>query len=615
MASSSYNVMLAAAALPDPSRSRQVVIGTADDVVFFGGAGVGANGASAAAAGVALPGGATLSLGATSGAPGVTGQVLTSGGAGVTPFWGNFTFTITPVANGAYTLGAPFAPLYVFDGAATSWSVALPNLAPGARFWLKNYAGAGSVTTAAVPVGGTTAIAGFVISTNSSTLFVCDGALWYIVASSAPPSAPAAPTAVSITSATQALMTVNWSAPVSWGSFVANAYSIRIYQGPTTGTPVAGARIDPLTTTYSLSPIGASFDFSNTTPFVAAVVAINSRGLTSDASVSAPYSLPNSGPPTGVTIVTNYSPISPTTSSMSVSWTAPVWGVQGAGTSYTVNIYQGPTSGTPVASTTVSTALTTATLSGVFNLNSPTAFTTTVSAVNGYGQAPVTGTSVGYSWAVTAGTVSIDTPASQFANSVTVRWSGFAPINSYAYISLYRVNVLLNGSPYSNTETYASDSTWEVGTNGFDFAQNLPLSATVEAVTLFSGASANSPVYNWGAVTITGFSAYNIQTDPFTRNCQTMYVTWSPPPFQGSNPATVTATASAPQLTPVTAQSGSLTDTITSGSLFIPGNSNLVSGYFIVSVLKEGSQRKTVWTISIVNNFNGAVATLTGYQF
>ena len=519
MASSSYNVLLAAAALPDASRSRQVVVGTADDVVFFGGAGVGANGASAGASGAALLGGATLALGATGGAgggPGVTGQVLTSGGAGVTPFWGNFTFTITPTVGSAYPLRAPFAPLYVFDGAATGWAVALPDVAPGARFWLKNYAGAGSVSTAVVPVGGTTAFAGLSISTGLSAQFVCDAARWYVVAASAPPSAPAAPTSVAISNPTQASMTVSWDAPTDWGGFVADYYTISIYQGSGQYLErVQQSYLQPTSLQISRSG-GGTFDFSSATPFTATVTAVNT-GLLASTGTSAPYSLPNSQPPTNVTITNSQSPRSPTATSMQVNWVAPVWGVQGPG-SYTVTIYQGSSA---VATAPASTAATTATLSGAFDLSNQTPFTATVTAVNGWGQAPVTGTSIGYSWAIGEGAVTITTPSSYGAPSVTVNWSGFAA--GLAPIQDYAIALLQNGVEKSSATAYSNSNSVDVGTYGFDLLSGA-WSARVTATTAFgSSRNATSISYNWGPTNLSVATTINDYDG-------SPYVTWVPVP-------------------------------------------------------------------------------------
>ena len=326
MASSSYNVLLAAAALPDPSRSRQVVIGTADDVVFFGGAGANATGVMASAAGVSLAAAATITA---SGETGALGQIFTSDGGA--PYWATRTQILESGAG--LTLSRPLAQLYSVYG-PTSWDLTLPAASSvGEQFWLKNYAPPGVVSAgnALVPLGAT-APGNVSMSTGQSSAYLCDGQLWYQLGSPQVVVAPGAPTSPQIlfrTQFTRKYFAVSWGVPITGSP--ATDYHWRIeYSGNTIGSG-------------STAGLSAEFYYEFTTSriYTLIVYASNSAGNGPAASASTNY-IPQQ--PQNVTIAR---PNSANPTSLFVSWNA-VPGVN----SYVVNIYKNSINGAILGSTT-----------------------------------------------------------------------------------------------------------------------------------------------------------------------------------------------------------------------------------------------------------------------
>ncbi|NBQ70696.1 MAG: hypothetical protein EBU46_18440 [Nitrosomonadaceae bacterium] len=321
MASSSFNVLLGAAALPDASRGRQVVIGTADDTTFFGGS----TGIAVSAAGVSLAATATITA---SGETGALGQILTSEGL---PYWATSTQLL---ASGAgLTLSRPLAQIYSVYG-PTSWDLTLPAASSaGAQFWLKNYSPPGAVSAgnALVPLGAVTpGVAA--MSTGQSSAFLCDGQLWYQLGSPQVVVAPGAPTSPQIlfrTQFTRKYFAVSWGVPTTGST--ATDYHWRIEIG---GSVIGSGSTPGLSAEFY-------YEFNIALIYTLIVYASNSAGDGPAASASTNFIPPQPG---NVTIAR---PDSANPASLIVSWNA-VAGIN----SYVVNIYKNSILGPVLGSST-----------------------------------------------------------------------------------------------------------------------------------------------------------------------------------------------------------------------------------------------------------------------
>ena len=239
--------------------------------------------------------------------------------------------------------------------------------------------------------------------------------------------------------------------------------------------------------------------------------------------------------------------VTPTTSSMTVTWTAPTPGAS-ALDYYTVRIYQGGLApGNLVTSGTVAAPTLTRTLTSTFNLTSVAVFYATVTATN---LAPVgltghAGQSPGYSWAVvpaTPGSISIAVPASASPATLSVSWTAppvaVLPLTSYN-ISIYQSSTLigqsLGVSPGAVSFSVPPVSSYSLAT------VPQPITAQVTAINGYGSSPVGQSVgYEWYNPSITPDGVVANDVDLNSQQCPSITVNWTAPQvYTGSETVSV----------------------------------------------------------------------------
>lgn len=246
--------------------------------------------------------------------------------------------------------------------------------------------------------------------------------------------------------------------------------------------------------------------------------------------------------------------VTPTTSSMTATWTAATAGVTPLDY-YTVRIYQGELAPSNlVTSGTVAASALTKMLTGTFNLTSVAQFYATVTATN---SAPASltgpaGQSTGYSWAVVPAapsSIAIAVPASATPAALSVSWTAppvaVLPLASYN-VSIYQSDSTLIGQSLGVSPGAISYNVPPV--SSYNLATVLqPITAQVTAINSY-GASpvGDSPSYNWYTPTFGGTPL--TANGKFSSNmlCSSITAAWNNP--QVYNPGdTIQINLSTPQ--------------------------------------------------------------------
>lgn len=382
-------------------------------------------------------------------------------------------------------------------------------------------------TTTQTVSGSTTSINFIGLSYNTSYTFqvaainVLGLGLYSSASNSVTPyTTPDAPTSVTASvSPSNTSASVSWVAPVFNGGSPITGYSV--VSNPTTTIQTASAGAN------SLSFTGLTFGVAYT--FTVSAVNLAGTGTASVASNSVtPYT--TSDPPTSVA-----TSISPSNTSASVSWVAPVFNGGSPITGYSV--VSNPTTTTQ----TVSAGASSLNFTG---LSYGTAYTFTVAAINSVGTGVYSASSNSITPTTTPATPTIGLASvSASSTSATITWT--APFSNGSAITGYSIV----SNPETTTQTTGSGSTSMTFTG---LTYGTAYTFTVAAVNTVGMGSYSSPSNSVTPYTTPGTPTIGIATA--ITNSSSTTVTWVAPSSNGgstitgysiiSSPATITQTAS-----------------------------------------------------------------------
>ena len=380
------------AALPSNSASNQIVIGTAAETVYFGGAGnSGGSGLFINSSSLTLSGNTALTV---SGKVGAAGQYLVSNGPSAAPYWGppnprQFTSD--------FTVAQPISSLYVLENNANPavlFKLPAP-MASQAPIYVKNNTNTSALTVSGLNLiaqGTTNVTASGIIGFGGSLQCMSDGYNWYVqqLVTGTFPVVPNAPTGVGIMtpgSGEVTSLTVTWAAPAGGNT---TSYVVKTYLN---GVQVGTITTPSPATSVSVPATSGSYTIITTSNYTATVQAFNyyvigGTGTSGDYNWSQPIAVSINTPASGAAVT-----------SLTVNWTRPA----GLIDHYQVNIYQ---NGAIVGfNNIVSGAVTTITITATtppYVIESANALSTTVIAYanSGSSNPGLTGTSPSYLWGV-----------------------------------------------------------------------------------------------------------------------------------------------------------------------------------------------------------------------
>ena len=318
------------AALPSNSASNQIVIGTAAETVYFGGAGnSGGSGLFINSSSLTLSGNTALTV---SGKVGAAGQYLVSNGPSAAPYWGppnprQFTSD--------FTVAQPISSLYVLENNANPavlFKLPAP-MASQAPIYVKNNTNTSALTVSGLNLiaqGTTNVTASGIIGFGGSLQCMSDGYNWYVqqLVTGTFPVAPNAPTGVTITtpgSGEVTSLTVTWAAPAGGNT---TSYVVKTYLN---GVQVGTATTPSPAVTLAVPATSGSYTIITTSNYTATVQAFNyyvigGTGTSGDYNWSQPTAVSINTPASGAAVT-----------SLTANWTRSAAGIID---NYQVNIIQ-----------------------------------------------------------------------------------------------------------------------------------------------------------------------------------------------------------------------------------------------------------------------------------
>jgi len=471
------------AVLPSNSASNQIVIGTQNETVYFGGAG-NSNGGGLFINSTALSLSGNTSL-TVSGKSGSVGQYLVSNGPSAAPYWGppnprQFTSD--------FTVAQPISSLYVLENNANpSVLFKLPApMASQAPIYVKNNTNTSALTVSGLNLiaqGTTNVTASGILGFGGSLQCMSDGYNWFVqqLVTGTFPVAPIAPTGVSITtpgSGTVTSLTVNWTAPANTTRYIVNTYL--------GGVLVGTATVASPATSLAVPATSGSYTIITTSNYTATVQAFNYYVI-GGTGTSGDY---NWSQPTAVSITTPASGAS--VNNLTVNWIRP----SGLIDHYQVNIYQngaivGFNNNVSNAVTSISIAAT----NSPYLIESAFAISTTVIAYadSGSSNPGLTGTSPSYLWGVITNVTSnapyYNGDPAYYYNPV-VYWTPQAySVGTVSYMINYKWYIYLEDpppvdvtfGPFTNISQYTYITNISPGTGTFIYTVTATDSATTNS--------------------------------------------------------------------------------------------------------------------------------------